>query len=358
MIIFSWVLFMLFHLFITVILASQFSKYRPGNNNAAYSISIIIAAHNELENLKILIPQLLKLEYQELEIIVSLDRCNDKSGDYLKNEQHKNLKFLEIKETPQGWNSKKYALDLAIQKSKNEWLLFTDADCTPKSTQWASAFSKQIDDKTDILIGYSPYRQESTFLSAYIRFESFVTGFLYLCSALSKRPYMAVGRNMAIRKSFFIASGGYTSFKSAQGGDDDLFIQKNANSTNTKVVLGTDSLVETYPKNQWNDYFKQKLRHLSIGSKYQLIHKVYLSIYHISHLIFWILLFFQTNYQIILSVVLFYTFIKLGSYRFAASKMGAGFNYILLPLVDIMYAILTPVIACWSKLEKDIRWKN
>lgn len=322
------------------------------------SISIIIAAHNELPNLQKLVPKLLQLDYSNFEIIIALDKCTDGSAHYLKSVAHSRLKFIEIPETPSDWNAKKFAMNSAINHAKNEWLLFTDADCIPTSTQWVSRFSEKMDNQTDILIGYSPYQQKSTFLSSYTRFESFVTGFLYLSSALSNQPYMAVGRNMAVRKSFFVSVNGYKDFRSLQGGDDDLFIQRNANSKNTKVVLDTGSLVETYPENNWKDYMKQKIRHLSIGAEYKILHKIYLSLYHISHLLFWFLLLFQTNYQIICGVVLFYLFIKLGSYRFAAGKMGAGFNYILLPLVDILYAILIPVIAFRSKLEKDIRWKN
>ncbi len=358
MIAFAWSLFTLFHLFITVIFALRFLSYKKGSNETSPTVSIIIAAHNELKNLRLLIPKLLEQEYLHFEIIVALDRCTDGSATYLKEIQASFLQYVEIEETPSDWNAKKFALTQAIKNANNDWLLFTDADCIPLSKGWISSFSKQMKASINILIGYSPYRQESSILSSYIRFESFITGFLYLSTAISSRPYMAVGRNMAIRKLFFLSVKGYESFKSTQGGDDDLFIQKNAKSDNTKVVLDTDSIVETYPKSSWKAYFNQKMRHLSVGSEYKLIHKIYLTIYHISHLIFWILLFFQTDYQIIGGVVFFYLFIKLGSYRFAASKMGAGFNYILLPLVDILYAILTPIIAFRSKLEKDIRWKN
>ncbi|MFK7951551.1 MAG: glycosyltransferase [Ekhidna sp.] len=358
MIAFAWMLFTIFYLFMVVILSWQFNHYKNEGNESATSVSIIIAARNELENLKLLVPELLKQNYEHFEIIIALDRCTDESLKFLNSITYDRLKFIEINNVPIEWNSKKYALSEAINKAKSEWLLFTDADCIPLSKNWISSFTSQISDAIHILIGYSPYRQESSFLSSYIQFESFHTGYLYLSAALSGRPYMAVGRNMAIRKTFFNSVSGYETFKSALGGDDDLFIQKNATSHNTGIVMGKDSLVETYPKKTWKDYFIQKRRHLSIGSRYKPSHKLFLSLYHTSHFIFWIFLFFQTNYQIITGVVLFYLFIKLGSYRFAASKMGAGFNYILLPLVDIGYAILTPMIALWSKLEKDIRWKN
>jgi cellulose synthase/poly-beta-1,6-N-acetylglucosamine synthase-like glycosyltransferase len=353
-----WITVTIIHLLMVVVLALQFARFRSGTNENRPTLSIIIAAHNELENLKKLIPQLVTLNYSSFEIIVALDRCTDKSSDFLLSTNDPRLKFIEIENTEAGWNEKKFALNSAIHKAEGEWLVFTDADCIPISPDWLTQYAKQIDHKTDILIGYSPYQAKGSFLSSYIQFEAFMTAFQYLGAALMKIPYMSVGRNMAIRKSFFEKVNGYENIKSIKGGDDDLFIQKNANKHNTKVILGKESIVETYPKKTWSAYFHQKVRHLSVGSRYKPKHRIFLSLYHFSHLLFWILLLFQNNFQLIVSVILFYLFIKLGSYRFAASKMVAGFNYILLPLVDILYAIFTTIIACWSKLEKDIRWKN
>lgn len=358
MIISIWISIAIIHLSMVVFLALQFVRIQSSNNKNCPQISIIIAAYNELDNLKKLVPKLLALDYSSFEIIVALDRCTDSSNDFLRDFTDSKLRFIEIQTPETGWNEKKFALQSAIKKAEGDWLVFTDADCIPKSSSWLTHYAKEIDNQTDILIGYSPYQSKGTLLSSYIQFEAFATGFQYLGAALAKIPYMSVGRNMAIRKSFFEKMNGYENTKSIKGGDDDLFIQKNATRLNTKAVLGEGAIVETYPKKTWSDYFQQKMRHLSVGTKYKLIHQLLLSLYHFSHFLFWILLPFQKNYQLILSVVLFYLFIKLGSYRFAASKMGAGFNYILLPLVDIQYAIFTPIIAFWSKLEKDIRWKN
>ena len=169
---------------------------------------------------------------------------------------------------------------------------------------------------------------------------------------------MGVGRNMMINIAFFNRVSGYEWIKGIQGGDDDLFIQQFANKSNTKVALGKQSLVWTYPKNTWKDYFFQKIRHLSVGSSYKIEDLLFLSIWHTSHIGFTLLLFLSTSQFFFWPTILFYLFIKLVSYRFAASKIEAQINYIWLPLVDMLYAVFTPVIALWSKLVKDIPWKN
>ena len=85
-------------------------------------------------------------------------------------------------------------------------------------------------------------------MSQYIAFESFLTAFKYASRTLTGKPYMAVGRNMAIRKALFIEVGGYDNIKNVTGGDDDLFVQLHATSTNTKLILGEHSLVKTAPE--------------------------------------------------------------------------------------------------------------
>ena len=123
-------------------------------------------------------------------------------------------------------------------------------------------------------------------------------------------------------------------------------------------MLGHSSLTLTHPKGTWSEYFTQKKRHFSVGKHYQSKHLSILSLYHLTHLFSLAFIFslFKTSYFI--PNILIYLFIKFGSYRFACVKIGVGFNYMLLPIVDSLYAVLTPVLSVWSKLIKDIKWKN
>lgn len=349
---------LLLHLAVTVVLSIAFSRYRAVENEQSISLSIVIAARNEELNLKKLIPKLLDQDHSNYEVIVALDRCSDHSKTYLVELGNPKVKFIDIQKVEENWNPKKYALNQAITNAKGEWLVFTDADCVPTSKKWLDELNNHITNEKDILIGISPYQSNGSFLSYFIQFEAFMTAFLYISKALLGKPYMAVGRNMAIRKSFFKASGGYERYKSVTGGDDDLFIQQNATKSNTQVVLGRESLMLTKPEISWNAYWKQKIRHLSVGKVYHPHDQLLLTFFHMIHLLALILLLFTTTQSFFFPMLLFYLFIKLGSYRFAASKMGVNINYILLPLVDIIYSVLIPTIALRSKLEKDIKWKN
>ncbi len=348
-----------FQLLVTIVVSVKILRWRSKDSKGRPPVSIIIAAKNEEENLKKLIPALIRQQYPDFEIIISLDQCNDGSIEFLEIVNSPSIRWRDIQSIPTNWNSKKYVLNEAIKFARGNWLVFTDADCQPNSDLWLQSIAKEINEKTEVVIGVSPYTNSNKrgLLSSFIQFEAFMTYFLYIGMALLRRPYMAVGRNMAIKKSYFQSLGGYDSIKSVKGGDDDLFIQK-ADKSKITVTLGSDSLVHTYPSKSWQSYKHQKIRHFSVSSHYKRSDNFFLSIYYISQLGLYLLIPLSWKGNFLLPLILFYLFIKFVGYRFVAGKIGAGFNYILFPVVDVLYAFLIPVLGVWSKLVKDIKWKN
>ncbi|MEP1094724.1 MAG: glycosyltransferase [Cyclobacteriaceae bacterium] len=352
-----WISAIIIQIVITVFLSTQFIRYRKEGTAEPVAMSVVIAARNEHQNLKKLIPTLFSQKHPDLEIIIVLDRCSDESGNFLRNQDRRNIKIIEIDETPEGWDHKKYALTKGIEAASGDWIVFTDADCRPASGEWLNRLNDRITANSKILLGYSPYQGNGTMLQVFIQFEGFLTAFHYLSMALLRTPYMGVGRNLAIKRSFFLESDGYSDFKHMVGGDDDLFIQKNASGNNTRIVIEYESIVFTEGKEKWAEYILQKTRHLSVGGAYSLSDQLLHLFFGGSLLLVWVLVPFLFT-ENILPIILFYLFIKAIGYRFAHSKMGVGFNYIWLPLVELMYAIFLPIIALRSKFVKDIRWKN
>ena len=72
-------------------------------------VSIIVCAHNEAENLKVLIPKLLKQQYKNFEVIVVNDRSCDDTAHFLQLQESKSniLKVVNIREVPPGKKRKK-----------------------------------------------------------------------------------------------------------------------------------------------------------------------------------------------------------------------------------------------------------
>ena len=181
------------------------------DNSGLKPISVIIAAHDELENLRILLPALMEQDHPEYEVIVVNDRSSDETYDFLLEQEqlYQKLKVVHIHELPAHISGKKYALTMGIKAASNKYLLFTDADCQPSSSSWVSKMSLGFSQNADIVLGYSHYKKLPGFLNYFTRFETLKTGMEYLASAANKLPFMGVGRNLAYRKDLFLENKGF-----------------------------------------------------------------------------------------------------------------------------------------------------
>lgn len=327
-------------------------------------VSVIVCAHDEEKNLRELIPLLLAQNYPEFEVIIVDDRSNDSTFDLLLEETNRDhrLRMVHVNRTPPHANSKKYALTLGIKASRYEWIVLTDADCRPNGQAWISSMSSHMDNQTDFVLAYSPYLKRPGMLNAFIRFEALLTGIQFISFALLGNPYMGVGRNMAYRRSKFLEAKGFNHILHVTGGDDDLFVNQHATKDNTAVSISTESLTHSIPENTWQNFFRQKVRHLSVGHRYRPGHRVLLGLFTLSWLITWILgivlLFHSHLYLTIAGVLVSRLLFVAITVQFISKKLGEEFERWIIPLLDIIYAFYYLVIGMRTLVTKKVRWKN
>lgn len=253
-------------------------------------ISVLIAAKNEAENLKRFLPSVLNQDFRgNYEVIVALDRCTDASESIVAELQtrHPHLKSIVIDSLPEGWTGKKYALQQAIQTARYDCLAFTDADCELPPL-WLDGMVSEFAKGNDLVLGVSPYAPANGFLNLLIRFETWMTAILYIGLAKLGRPYMAVGRSLGYRKSWFEAVGGFKDIAHRLSGDDDLLVNRHANPRKTGFLTDLETQVISLPKTTWRDWMRQKIRHGSAGSAYKPASMLILSVIHGLHLIFYL----------------------------------------------------------------------
>lgn len=251
-------------------------------------LTVIVAARNEADNLRELLPLLIQQHYPHFEIIIALDRCTDESLFVLEEFEaaHLILRHLVIHDLPADWAGKKWALTQAIETARHEHLVFTDADCR-MGPKWLSEVAAHWGEQTEVVLGLGPYPRYPGWLNRFIRFETFYAAFQYIGLAQNGIPYMAVGRNLAYRKSFFTRNGGFAAFQDRLSGDDDLLINAYAHAAGTQVMISPESSVTSEPKRTFTDWLSQKKRHLSASAKYSRRSQFILGAFHLSHLCFY-----------------------------------------------------------------------
>lgn len=268
-------------------LSVQFHRSEASNNLQA--VSVIICARNEAENLERFLPAVLEQKYPEYEVIVVNDCSEDNSyeilGKYLL--QYPHLKVSTINKDPKFTHNKKLAQFIGIKASKNELLLFTDADCTPDSDRWLEGMASKFSEKTTFVLGYGGYLKEKGFLNSFIRYDSMTIAMQYLGMAIRGIPYMGVGRNLAYRRSLFFANKGYGAHNQLASGDDDLIVNGNATAENTVVQFSKGTHTRSVPARSVHEFIKQKKRHFTTAPHYKVRDKILLMTEPVSRVLFY-----------------------------------------------------------------------
>jgi glycosyltransferase involved in cell wall biosynthesis len=114
-------------------------------------VSIIVPARNEEEKIEEPLTQLLKLDYENYEVIAINDRSTDRTGEVIDRVAtspagHQRLQVIHVRELPPGWLGKTHAMWTAAQQATGDWLLFTDADVflQPETLRRALAYAETV----------------------------------------------------------------------------------------------------------------------------------------------------------------------------------------------------------------------
>jgi cellulose synthase/poly-beta-1,6-N-acetylglucosamine synthase-like glycosyltransferase len=327
-------------------------------------VSVIVAAHDEEENLKELVPLLLSQDYPEFEVIIVEDRSNDNSFDFLlqATQEHEKLKMVRLTYKPEHVNGKKFAITLGIKAARYHWVVFTDADCRPASNRWIASVAEKIQTQTKVVISFSPYLKKEGLLNAFIRFESFLTGIQFVGLALLGKPYMGVGRNLAYRKELFLDNKGFNSHLGITGGDDDLFVNQHASNENTTVNIGAEAIVFSKPETSWSNFLHQKFRHLSVGKYYKFSDKIVLGIFSLTWMLTWFMvlpsLFFSQWMNALLILFSLRMILMIMSFHLLPKKLGDSFEAWKSPFLDFMFAFYYLGIGAKALFVKKVKWKN
>jgi glycosyltransferase involved in cell wall biosynthesis len=253
-------------------------------------VSIIIAARNAVLKLEDHLPHWLNQDYPEFEVVIIDDRSGDETAYFLVKtaENEPLLKYVLLDPEVIKTGGKKLALTLGFKKAKYNHFLLTDADCVPNSNQWLKSMAAGFTHKKDLVLGVSPVKTKKTFLGRLVQYENMLTALQFIGMAITGKPYMGVGRNLAYTRDIYNTVGGFSKHHHLPAGDDDLFVQEVATSINTTVCISQESYVNTAGPQNWKEYWQQKMRHLWIGKQYRNDVKNRLAWLPISQFLFWI----------------------------------------------------------------------
>jgi len=331
-------------------------------------VSVIICAKDEEDNLRQFLPFILNQDYPDFEVIVINDGSTDDTETLLNNlcVEYPNLRTTFVPVGARNLSTKKLGLTLGIKAAKNELMLFTDADCMPEDTRWIANMARNFTPQTDFILGYGAYLNKKGFVNRLITYDTLFIALQYMGMAISGKPYMGVGRNLAYRKETFFLNKGFASTLNLISGDDDLLVNKASNSRNTKVEISPESITWSEPNTTFKGWFFQKERHLSVSSYYKASSKFRLSLEPLTRGLFYTALIvsflFGNIVTLAASALLFIIriVIQLIILNKSSRHFGERRYIFLMPVFDIFLPLVNLYILTIGRITsggKTVRWK-
>lgn len=337
----------------------------------AEPVSLIVCAHNELDNLRELVPLLLRQDYPAgFELVLIDDRSHDDTYLYaqqLSQYYPGRFRLVTVNHTPAGFAPKKYALTLGIKATRYERLLFTDADCRPVSPDWLRLMQRGFAQQNgaDIVLGFSGYAERPGLLNQLIRYETLLTAAQYLGLAWAGRPYMGVGRNLGYTRATFNSTKGFASHIRRLSGDDDLLVQDAvAAGARAAVVADPEAHTLSQPAETWAAWWRQKRRHLSAGSRYRAADRRRLAFFMGSNVLFYALtpavLAVGWNRENLVSLTIIWlarTLLALLTYTTLARRLRTKLSPLAVPALDFLYFALYCAWGFSLLRRRPLQWK-
>lgn len=222
------------------------------------SVSVVVAARNEAENLPDLLAALTAGQTRVPdEILVVDDHSTDQSRELVLAYQDRGVYGL----CSEG-HGKRAALRSGCAMARGDILLFTDADCRP-GPGWVEALSGMISSgEARFVAGPVLVRDGASLLCRYDALES--QGMMVVIAAgyLEGAPVLAQGASMGLRRQDLLDAGGFTALPDRASGDDVFLMERFREHWPgaCRFVARRDALVWTGAPPDWRGLLRQRLR--------------------------------------------------------------------------------------------------
>ena len=232
------------------------------------TFSVIIAAHNEETNIGPCLESVLAqtIDHDRFEVIVVNDRSTDRTAAIAQQlaRTHAELTVCSITKTPAGWSPKKYAVSRGIACSRNEIIVFTDADCLVPAL-WLETIDGFFDANVGLVQGITTYCSVNGLNKIFFGMQAldFLSHGVVAAAAIGARfPLNSNANNMAFRKKAFDDVGGYGDVGGVVSGDDDLLVQRiwKSGAWHIRYMADAKGSVQTYPALTVSALFEQRKR--------------------------------------------------------------------------------------------------
>lgn len=348
------------YIVMTILVFKSALKKYPQKKLVEYpSISVIVAARNEENNILECVDSLNAMEYPEgkIEIIIIDDNSTDSTyqivDEFIKDKPK--IKLIKSKKEIGHLKGKTNALANALEIAKGEIILTTDADCIVHKN-WAKTIVSYYDDNVAAVFGITEIVGKRPF------FAMQSVDSIYLLTVSSgtmnlNMPMSCIGNNMSYRRKVYDEVGGYEKIEFSITEDYKLLNEiVKLKKYDVIYPIDTDSMITTKPCLDYTTLYRQRKRWSvgGLGTIWQ--GKLLMVIAYLANLSVLLSLFLLSVFTpiLILSKILVDYFSLKVIYKKIKSELTIS-DFLVFEIYYLTYSFLVPIILM---ISRKVIWKD
>lgn len=321
-------------------------------------ITILLTVHDQAKELEMHLSSFLSQEFDnDFQVVVVAEQGDSETEDVLKQyEKDSHLYATFIPSSSRYMSKKKLAITLGVKAAKYEWIIMTDAGCTPASPYWLQCMSKACNENNKLVLGYSNYTAET---ADFRRLEQ-----LYIEQYLMKKAengiaYRTNSANLAFRKSMFLQGEGYRGNLHLLRGEYDFIVNKYAEKDSSALMMEQDAwIIEDEPlQKKWLNkhlFYQETRKYLNRSTPMRMLFNQDTILLHSSYLFIMAMMVYGgifMNYTLLLTAVVSLLLTVILRARFAKRTL----TYFLEDIV-LWKVIPFEISMMWRNLSYRLRY--
>lgn len=338
-------------------------------NKLHTSISIIISARNEQDNIGECLRSIVSQDYpcELFETIVIDDFSSDNTTNIIRSFNNQNISLIFLKDfiNEQSINSyKKKAIEIGISKAKGDLIVITDADCVVPFL-WLKTIAMFYETYKPVFIALPvAFYSENNFFKIFQSLDFMTLQGITGASVYKKFHSMCNGANLAYSKKVFYEVGGFKGIDTIASGDDMLLMHKIFKKYPDDVMFlkSQDAIVKTKPMETFKEFLNQRIRWASKADKYSdiKITMVLIMVYLFNVFVFMLgilSIFYHSLIYLFVGLILAKTFIELFFLKPVAKFFNKEKFLWWFPAAQTFHIIYTIVAGLLGKFG-TYKWKE
>lgn len=335
---------------------------RPVNKGTASdnTISVIIPARNEENNIQQLLRTLQAQELRPLEIIVVNDQSSDGTA---KVSRQLGATVIDAPPLPAGWNGKPWACQQGAEHAVGDWLSFLDADTLLEKNAFRSL--QHLSQDTSTVYSICPYHRTVRLyeqLSAFFNVLMLAGSNAFGMKDLDNPALF--GQCLLISRQHYNQADGHRTVKDKVLENFHLSARLNELGIRRQCFMGKNTISMRMFPNGFNELWRSWQKGFSAGAAHTEPKALFWSSVWISGLMFTLVstplaltTYSNTSYLVLTSIAYFLGVIQT-IYAFRLAGNFSFVNALLFPIALLFYQLLFLASCVKQKCGTQTKWKG